>query len=362
MEHTDILPEIILPLTNWYHAHARRLPWREEPTPYRVWISEIMLQQTRVVAVMPYFERFLQTLPSVEALAETDEETLMKLWQGLGYYNRARNLQRAARIIREKYQGRIPEEFDTLLSLPGIGRYTAGAISSIAYGHAHPAVDGNVLRVITRLTLYAEDILKDRTKRAVENELRKIYPSGNASVLNQALMELGATVCLPNGAPLCEECPLNSLCLAKQNQVIAQFPRKTKAKKRRIEQLTVLLLEDNDRIAIRKRGAKGLLAGLWELPYLQGHMQKKELLAFLKENHLEPESVRPLPDAVHIFSHVEWHMKGWHIILPATWTVAEHTPSLWAESTGLIWAAPSDIMENYSIPAAFQYFLPSPPF
>lgn len=357
MQHTDILPNIIHPLTEWYHTHARRLPWREHPTPYRVWLSEIMLQQTRVAAVMPYFERFLQALPTVRALAEADEELLMKLWQGLGYYNRARNLQRAARIIEEQYQGHIPSDFETLLTLPGIGRYTAGAISSIAYGHSHPAVDGNVLRVITRLTLYDEDILKDRTKRIVENELRRIYPDGSASILNQALMELGATVCLPNGAPLCEECPLNALCLARQNQVIEDFPQKSKSKKRRIEALTILLLEEDGRIALRKRGAKGLLAGLWELPHLEGHLQKKEVLSFLKENHLPPVSIRPLPDAVHIFSHVEWHMKGWHILLPPAGTVAEHLPSLWEESANLVWASPQEIKEGYSIPAAFHYFL-----
>ena len=357
MEHADILPHIILPLTEWYHAHARRLPWRAHPTPYRVWLSEIMLQQTRVAAVMPYFDRFLAALPTVKSLAEADEELLMKLWQGLGYYNRARNLQRAARIVQEKYHGHIPGDFDTLLTLPGIGRYTAGAISSIAYGASHPAVDGNVLRVITRLTLYGEDILKDRTKRSVENELRGIYPAGSASVLNQALMELGATVCLPNGAPLCGECPLHGLCLARREQRIHEFPQKSKTKKRRVEELTVLLLEEDGKIALRKRGAKGLLAGLWELPHLAGHRTRKEILSFLREHRLTPASVRPLPDAVHIFSHVEWHMKGWHVCLAPAWSVAEPA-SLWGENAELVWAASKEIQEDYSIPAAFQYFLP----
>ncbi len=358
MEHSDLLPRIVKPLTQWYHANARKLPWRDNPTPYRVWISEIMLQQTRVAAVMPYFERFLRTLPTVEALAAADEEVLMKLWQGLGYYNRARNLQKAAHIIMEKHNGSIPEDFDTLLTLPGIGRYTAGAVSSIACGHSHPAVDGNVLRVITRLTLYGEDILKDRTKRTVENALREICPAGSASILNQALMELGATVCLPNGAPLCTECPLGSLCLARKEEAVDQYPRKAKGKARRTEQLTILLLRNDDRIAIRKRSSQGLLSGLWELPHLEGHLSRKAILTFLKENHLSPARVTPLPDACHIFSHVEWQMKGWEIRLADTWNVAEHSPSLWEESARLIWAGPDELEKTYSIPAAFQYFLP----
>ncbi len=358
MNHRELLHQIENPLINWYHANARKLPWRDDPAPYRVWVSEIMLQQTRVAAVMPYFERFLQTLPTVEALAAADEEILMKLWQGLGYYNRARNLQKTAQIIMKDYHGSIPDDFETLLTLPGIGRYTAGAISSIAYGHPHPAVDGNVLRVITRLTLYDEDILKDRTKRTVEDALREIYTGNTSAVLNQALMELGATVCLPSGAPLCDACPLRGLCLAQKEQVIDQYPRKSKEKKRRTEQLTVLLLEDNDRIAIRKRSSRGLLSGLWELPHLEGHLTKRALLSFLKENYLSPAEVTPLPDACHIFSHVEWQMKGWHIRLAEAWNIAEHPPSLWEESARLNWVTREEIAHIYSIPAAFRYFLP----
>ncbi len=182
--HAELLEQMPAPLMRWYHAHARVLPWREQPTPYRVWLSEIMLQQTRVAAVMPYFERFLETLPSISALAEADEETLMKLWQGLGYYNRARNLQKTARIVMEKHHGMLPEKFEDLLALPGIGRYTAAAISSIAYGHCHPAVDGNVLRVITRLLCYGEDILKDRTKRTSPRQGRYTEPSPDGTRRN----------------------------------------------------------------------------------------------------------------------------------------------------------------------------------
>lgn len=356
--HAELLEQMPAPLMRWYHAHARVLPWREQPTPYRVWLSEIMLQQTRVAAVMPYFERFLETLPSISALAEADEETLMKLWQGLGYYNRARNLQKTARIVMEKHHGMLPEKFEDLLALPGIGRYTAAAISSIAYGHCHPAVDGNVLRVITRLLCYGEDILKDRTKRTMEDALRKMYPRDKAGTLNQALMELGATVCVPHGAPLCGECPLQSLCLAKKEHRIEDYPHKAQAKKRRVEYLTVLCLEQNGCFAIHKRPSKGLLAGLWELPHLEGWPEKQELRHTLQQFGLAPLSMKALPDAVHIFSHVEWHMKGWHVRLADASYVAEHAAALSSMPDELIWETPAVLAQNYSIPAAFQYFLP----
>ncbi|MBQ7478266.1 MAG: A/G-specific adenine glycosylase [Selenomonadaceae bacterium] len=358
MAHEEILEQITVPLMKWYHAHARVLPWREQPTPYRVWLSEIMLQQTRVAAVMPYFERFLETLPSISALADADEETLLKLWQGLGYYNRARNLQKTARIVMEKYNGMLPEDFDALLSLPGIGRYTAAAISSIAYGHCHPAVDGNVLRVTARLLCYGEDILKDRTKRTVEDALRRIYPRDGAGTMNQSLMELGATVCLPHGAPLCGECPLQSLCLAKKEHRIGDYPQKAKAKQRRIEYLTVLCLEQNGCFAIHKRPAKGLLAGLWELPHLEGWPEKQELRHTLQQLGLAPLAMKALPDAVHIFSHVEWHMRGWHVRLADASHVAEPSAALSPLLRELVWETSSGLAQNYSIPAAFQYFLP----
>lgn len=236
LKRTEILSEITFPLLTWYKSQARALPWREEPTPYRVWISEIMLQQTRVEAVRPYFERFITALPDLQALAICPEERLLKLWEGLGYYNRARNLQKTAQIVLAEYQGPLPADFEQLLQLPGIGRYTAGAIASIAYGQKAAAVDGNVLRVITRLITCPEDILKDRTKRAVEAALLTIMPEGAAAgAFNQALMELGATVCLPRGTALCPRCPLHRLCLASAEDCIADFPKKTPSKARRIE-------------------------------------------------------------------------------------------------------------------------------
>ena len=355
--HADILPAIIEPLLTWYHAQARSLPWREDPTPYRVWVSEIMLQQTRVAAVMPYFERFLETLPDVSSLASCDEETLMKLWQGLGYYNRARNLRKAARIIVENHGGRIPSSFDELLALPGIGRYTAAAISSIAYGGSHPAVDGNVLRVITRLLLCPEDILKDATKRTIENALQAVYPEKQGGDLNQALMELGATVCLPNGEPHCGLCPLRQLCLAWEEHCIADYPRKQKKKNRRMEKMTILRLETDGCFAIRKRPGKGLLAGLWELPHLPGHASPEDIQAWCLAQGFRPQSMQPLPPARHIFSHVEWDMTGWHVKVAPERLMERHAAYGKENANVLQWHSPETIAREYSIPAAFQYYM-----
>ncbi len=231
-----ILKEIVQPLLIWYRSQARILPWREDPSPYRVWISEIMLQQTRVEAVKPYFERFLTALPTIKDLACAEEDSLLKLWEGLGYYNRARNLQKAAKIIMSDHHGHLPSDFSTLLSLPGIGRYTAGAISSIAYGQCQAAVDGNVLRVITRILLCSEDILKEKTKRTIEASLLEIMPVGQAAGdFNQSLMELGATICLPHETAHCPQCPLKRLCRAYAENCVSAYPKKTSAKNRRKE-------------------------------------------------------------------------------------------------------------------------------
>lgn len=303
------------PLLNWYESHARILPWREEPLPYRVWISEIMLQQTRVEAVKPYFERFMEALPTVQDLANVSEDRLMKLWEGLGYYNRAKNLQKSARMIIEEFGGEIPSQFEELLKLPGIGTYTAGAISSIAFDKPVPAVDGNVLRVLSRLLGSKEDILKQSTKRWMEQELAKTMPQTRASHFNQGLIEIGAIVCVPNGQPKCDSCPLASLCIARKEHLIGEIPVKTPPKKRRIEERTVLILETNQMVAIRKRPDQGLLASLYELPNVEGHyeidMLEKE---FLLEG-IPILEIEALPKAKHIFSHVEWHMIAYRVIL-----------------------------------------------
>ena len=357
---TAILEQIPAPLLRWYHSQARILPWREHPSPYRVWISEIMLQQTRVAAVIPYFERFMAALPDVRHLAEIDETALLKLWEGLGYYSRARNLQKAAQQILQQHNGIIPADFDTLLTLPGIGRYTAGAISSIAYGEKNPAVDGNVLRVVMRLLACRDDILKEKTKRQVENQLHLIMPeapeSGN---FNQALMELGATLCLPGQSAHCPSCPLQKLCLAWAENCTAEYPHKAPKKPRRIENRTILILEKAGKLAIHKRPDTGLLSGLWELPGLENWPPPKDILSALKLRNEDILSMESLPPAVHVFSHLEWHMHGWRIRLRT-----EHDASSVAGKEvlenyfpGLLWLTPREIVTIYSIPSAFNYYI-----
>ena len=299
------------PVLAWFSKHARILPWRENPEAYRVWISEIMLQQTRVEAVKPYYERFLKACPTPKELAEIEDDRLMKLWEGLGYYNRARNLKKAAAIICEEYGGKLPDRYEELLTLPGIGSYTAGAIASIAYGRVKPAVDGNVLRVISRVLLNREDILKSSVKRSMEALLEKTMPKDHSGDYNQALMEIGAMVCLPNGKPRCEECPFASLCLAHREHVEQEIPVKKPKKARKQEERTVLVIENADSVSLRKRPATGLLAGLYELPNFEGKWKKEEIVSILGLNPEEVESVEKLPDAKHIFSHVEWRMMGY---------------------------------------------------
>ena len=303
------------PLLSWYGEHARVLPWREDPTPYHVWISEIMLQQTRVEAVKGYYARFLAALPDISSLACVPEDELLKLWEGLGYYNRARNLKKAAVEAVERYGGTLPASYEELLALPGIGSYTAGAVASIAFGIPVPAVDGNVLRVISRLLESREDILKQSVKRSMEQMLTRLMPRDRAAQYNQALMEIGALVCVPNGAPHCEECPLKGLCLAFRHGSTGEIPVKTPKKPRTLEEKTVLAVEQDGKILIRKRPGRGLLAGLYELPNLEGYKEPEEILSYLGCSEELTVCIEPLPAAKHIFSHVEWHMKGYYIRL-----------------------------------------------
>lgn len=353
---TDILPNIVPKLLTWYRGQKdeRELPWRKEPTAYHTWISEIMLQQTRATAVIPYYERFLAALPTIKALADVDDDALMKLWQGLGYYSRARNLKKAALVIMQEYNGELPHEFADLLKLPGIGRYTAGAIASIAYGKPQPAVDGNVLRVIMRVLACDEDIAKERTKKNVEAVLAPHYPSGkDAGDLNQAFMDLGATICLPHGEPHCGNCPLNRDCLAHAQNREQDFPVKSATKKRRVEQRTVLILRYNNVTAIHKRPNKGLLANLWEFPNAEKKLSKAEVATYLHERNLAASKIEPLPKAKHIFSHIEWQLTGWYIEL------ADDTNTQVCETQdNLVWATANDLANIYSLPSAFQHYLP----
>lgn len=341
-----MLEEIVVPLLEWYEKQARILPWRSEPEPYRVWVSEIMLQQTRVEAVKPYFARFMKALPTVRALAECPEDELLKLWEGLGYYNRVRNMQKAAQILVEEREGELPAQFEDLVRLPGIGKYTAGAISSIAFGIPVPAVDGNVLRVITRITADDRDIGKDSVKQAISKAVQEIIPMRRAGDFNQALIELGAIVCAPNGPAKCTECPVAHLCEAYKQGIVTEFPKKTPKKARTVEEKTVLLIKDGEKAAIRKRPKKGLLAGLYELPNLEGALSEEEVLDAVRAYGLVPLFIQRLEDSKHIFTHKEWHMKGY----------AVRVEELEGETEGLLFVERKRIEKDYPIPSAFAAY------
>lgn len=347
-ERRVVLERIASPLLKWYDANRRRLPWREEPTPYRVWVSEIMLQQTRVEAVKPYFQRFMEELPDIEALAQAQEDMLLKLWEGLGYYSRVRNLQKAAMQIMEEYGGQMPKDYESLKKLQGIGSYTAGAIASIAFNQAVPAVDGNVLRVLSRLLADDGDILNPAVKKRMEQELLPVMPKDRPGDFNQALMELGATVCLPNGAPKCIECPWEKMCRANLEGTWTEYPKKSVKKPRKIEKKTILLIRDTKAAAIRKRPAGGLLAGLYEFPSLDGHATQEEVLMWLRKQGVSAVRIEKLPSAKHIFTHKEWQMIGYSVL------VDELEPM--KRDGRLLFVKPEETEERYPIPSAFAAY------
>ena len=343
------LDRIAEPLLSWYDRGRRILPWREEPTPYHVWVSEIMLQQTRVEAVKPYYDRFMKSLPGIETLSKAPEEVLLKLWEGLGYYNRVRNLNKAAVKVMEEYGGIMPDSYEELLTLPGIGSYTAGAIASIAYGKPVPAVDGNVLRVLSRLRCDDRDIMQQTVKKQVEEELLTVMPKDRPGDFNQALMELGAMVCIPNGEPRCRECPWEDICMAHKQGTELQFPVKTRKKPRTIEKKTILIIRDENKAALRKRPDKGLLAGMYEFPNMEGHLSEKEVLKWLKERGLSVLRIEPLTESKHIFTHKEWHMIGYSVRVDEL----ERGEDL----TDFIFVDQRQAKEKYPIPSAFSAYL-----
>lgn len=339
------LPPLLL---DWYDRCARVLPWRSNPTPYRVWVSEIMLQQTRVEAVKPYFLRFMDALPDIPALADCPEDALLKLWEGLGYYSRAKNLQKAAKQVMEDYGGALPASFEALRSLPGIGDYTAGSIASIAFGLPCPAVDGNVLRVISRITASRRDITGPQVKKEMGREIAAILPP-RVGDFNQALMELGACVCLPNGEPLCGECPAAGICLARERGIAGELPVKAPKKPRRTEDRTILLVrrQGEDGVALRRRPPRGLLGGMWEPVNLPGVLGREEIAAALEGMGLCLCTLTPLSDSRHIFTHVEWRMTGWEAVVSG-----EPRPE-----AGLIWASEEELLRDYPLPSAFRAYL-----
>ena len=335
------LNRLVIPLLEWFRDHQRTLPWRSDPTPYHVWVSEIMLQQTRVAAGLDYYRRFLAELPTVADLAAVEEDRLMKLWQGLGYYNRARNLQKAARQIMDQFGGRFPNTYEELLTLSGVGEYTAGAIASIAFGLPEPAVDGNVLRVVTRITGDPSDISRAETKKVVRQTLAQLIPLNAPGDFNQALMELGALVCLPNGAPECDHCPAAGFCVAYRENKTALLPVKGAKKSRTIENRTVYLLFYNGKVALRRRPGRGLLAGLWEFPNELAETPVSDQWG------LSTLSQEFCGTGRHIFTHREWHMTG------QLWQLAsDQLPPGW------VWADKLALRDKYAVPNAFAAFLP----
>ena len=335
------------PLIDWYRKNKRDLPWRNNPSPYHVWVSEIMLQQTRVEAVKPFYARFLNELPDIKSLAEAEEDKILKLWEGLGYYNRVRNMQKAAQQVMEIHNGEFPADYEAIRNLTGIGNYTAGAISSFAFGIPKPAVDGNVLRVISRITENYDDIMKASVRTRVDKELEEVIPADAASDFNQGLIELGAIVCVPNGAPKCEECPVAHLCKAREKGTQLELPVKSKAKARKIEKKTVFIFKDGENVAIRKRPAKGLLAKLYELPNVEGHLTEKEALEYSQKIGLAPLHIKELGEAKHIFSHVEWHMIGYAIKV-------DELEKACTEK--MLFIHPEEVENEYPIPAAFEKY------
>lgn len=339
----ELIREIRKPIIEWYQINKRELPWRKEKNPYYIWLSEVMLQQTRIEAVKQYYKRFLKQLPTIQDLAIVEEEKLLKLWEGLGYYNRARNLKKAAQEIQEKYHGQMPRYYEELIQLPGIGEYTAGAISSIAYDEPVPAVDGNVLRVLSRLLGSKKDILNHKTKKEFIQILKDVMPKKQAGEFNEGLMELGEIVCVPNGEPLCQKCPLQKYCVAYKENLTTIIPVRNQKIKRKIEQKTVFLFIYENRIAIRKRESTGLLANMYEFPNVSGKIIKKDMHAILQNWLLVDKHIEKIEGHHHIFSHVEWDMMGYKV----------RVKNLNKE---FIWVKKEEILEKYPIPSAFVPF------
>lgn len=339
-EQYNMLPDKIIP---WYKENARDLPWRKNREPYSVWLSEIMLQQTRVEAVKGYYRRFLKELPTIKTLAEVDEEKLLKLWEGLGYYNRARNLQKAAKKIMEENNGRFPSEYNEIIELPGIGEYTAGAIASTCFDEPVAAVDGNVLRVVSRITADYDDITKTATKRKIKLALETVYPKKNCGEFTQGLMELGAMICLPSGVPKCEICPMKEGCISNAKGIQQELPIKTKKKDRRVEERTVFVLISGDQVAVDKRPDNGLLAGLWEFPNVAGKLSLEEAVKTAEDWHCQPVQIEKKLERKHIFTHVEWHMTCYYLR-------CSNRPGQFT------WVSHLAVSEKVALPTAFKQF------
>ena len=347
MENTETLsrlPELLLP---WYQVHRRDLPWRKDRDPYHIWISEIMLQQTRVEAVKGYYTRFLSCLPSVSELACCDDEVLHKLWEGLGYYSRVRNLKKAAQVIMADFNGRFPRTYQEVIGLPGIGPYTAGAVCSIAYDLPTPAVDGNVLRLLSRLCRDPRPIDLPQVKKEYTEILEQIYPR-EAGSFTQALMELGATICGPNRAPDCKNCPVCALCAGRKAGIAEELPHKLPKKERRKEEKTVFILCCEGCYALQKRPDKGLLASLWQFPNVEGHLTPQQALNQAEAWETHPKELQKQVNRSHIFTHIEWNMQGFYIETAV-------------KSPAFHWFTAEEMKSKAALPTAFRQFFPENP-
>ena len=334
------LPKALLP---WFAANARPLPWRQNRDPYRVWVSEIMLQQTRVEAVLGYYARFLDAFPTIQTLADAPEDLLFKLWEGLGYYSRARNLQKAARVICTYFSGEFPRTWEEIRALPGVGPYTAGAIASICFEQPRAAVDGNVLRVSARYLADETCVDEPAYKTRVTQQLEQVYPAGQCGAFTQSLMELGATVCTPR-SPKCAICPLRDSCRGLQEGSAEHLPRKTPKKEKQLMRKSVFLLQHGDQIALCRRRSEGLLAGLWELPNTDEPFSPQQALSWAAAQNLQPSALMRQVHRVHIFTHIRWEMDGFFIRCAAAPDV-------------FVWQTPEQIRHDYALPTAFRKFL-----
>ena len=337
------MKKIVDPLLKWYLENKRMLPWRKTKDPYRIWISEIMLQQTRIEAVIPYYERFMRRLPDISSLASINEDELLKLWEGLGYYNRARNLKKAALIIMKDYNGIFPDTYEEIKKLPGIGEYTASAIASICFNEQTLTVDGNVLRVLARVKEDKRNVDLIRTKKEVRKELEKIIPEDSGN-FNESLMELGEVICLPNTTPKCEICPIKAFCKANLHQSWNKFPKKGEKNSKKELFYTILLMSFKDEYAIIKRNEKQILHSLWEFPNLEGKLSKKEVEEYLKSLNIKDTKIKEGISSKHIFTHQIWYLTSFEIEVtnkPAYFT----------------WKKIDEIKKDYAIPGAFKPFL-----
>ena len=333
------LPGALLP---WYEENKRELPWRRDREPYHVWLSEIMLQQTRVEAVKGYYARFLEALPTIEALAACDDDALHKLWEGLGYYSRVRNLKKAAIRVMEEHGGEFPRKYGEVRALPGIGDYTAGAVCSICFDQPTPAVDGNVLRVVSRLTEDATPIDLPAFKMQVRDALAAVYPEA-AGDFTQALMELGATLCGPNWKPRCEACPCRDFCGGALHGTAENFPVKLPKKGKRVEEKTVFILSCDGCYALEKRPEEGLLAGLWQFPNVADKLDARDALAAVEKMGLRPREILRSVERKHIFTHIRWEMRGIYLEV--------------AEPAGAYtWLTAEQIRQSAALPTAFRQF------